>query len=176
MWPTVSPMEIARMWPTLTSGCLWGLTPPWSTPTTIPTYNYCVLTYDQVGGYAPSNIKGDTLLTVPDAVELSIPEITKTTIRLEWTQVSWGSTEADQQAFNSYEVWRDSVRSQGPLPGEEGSTYLKRHSITGDITATTYTDREADLLGGAVGYYIIIVKDTFGQLSYSNEVEGGTIP
>ncbi|MCH7939924.1 MAG: hypothetical protein IID13_09295 [Candidatus Marinimicrobia bacterium] len=37
-------------------------------------YNYCVLTYDQAGGYAPSNIKGDTLLTVPDAVVLSIPE------------------------------------------------------------------------------------------------------
>ncbi len=137
-------------------------------------YNYCVLTYDLAGGYAPSNIKGDTLLTVPDAVELSIPDssITKTTIRLVWTQVSWGSAQADAQAFNTYEVWRNGIK--GERPGADGSGYELLYPI-GDIT-TTYTVTGDDLSGGAVRYYIIIVKDTFGQLSYSNEVEGGTLP
>jgi hypothetical protein len=138
-------------------------------------YNYCVLTYDQVGGYAPSNIKGDTLLTVPDAVELSIPDssITKYTIRLVWTQVSWGSAEADAQAFNTYEVWRNGDDKE--LPGADGSSYELLYPI-GDIATTTYPVTGNDLLGGAVWYYTIIVKDTFGQLSYSNEVEGGTVP
>ncbi len=138
-------------------------------------YNYCVLTYDLAGGYAPSNIMGDTLLTKPDAVELSIPVsgLTKTTIQLVWTLVSWGSTEADDQAFSRYEVWRNGT--MGEVPGAEGSSYVLLATI-GDITITTYKDASDELPGAATWYYTIIVRDTFGQLSYSNEMSGATIP
>ncbi len=137
-------------------------------------YNYCVLTYDQVGGYAPSNIIGDTLLTKPDAVELSIPVsgLTKTTLQLVWTQVSWGSAEADAQAFSSYEVWRNGTREE--VPGADGSSYVLQATI-GDIATTTYTDASDELPGASTWYYTVIVRDTFGQLSYSNEVEGATL-
>ena len=137
-------------------------------------YNYCVLTYDLAGGYAPSNIMGDTLLTKPDAVELSIPDtsITKTTISLVWTQVSWRSTEADSQAFSSYEVWRNGDDRE--LPGADGSSYVLLATI-GDITTTTYTDASNDLEGAVTWYYTVIVRDTFGQLSYSNEMDGATL-
>ena len=137
-------------------------------------YNYCVLTYDQAGGYAPSNIKGDTLLTVPDAVVLSIPDssITKYTISLVWTQVSWGSAEADTQAFNTYEVWRNGTG--GEVPGADGSTYLLLVTVP-DITTTTHKDARDDLEGAVTWYYTVIVRDTFGQLSYSNEVARATL-
>ena len=118
---------------------------------------------------------GDTLLTVPDAVALSIPNsgLTKTTLQLVWNQVSWGSTEADAQAFSSYEVWRNGTMDQ--IPGADGSTYLLLATVP-LITTTIYTDASSGLEGAVAWYYTIIVKDTFGQLSYSNEVEGGTLP
>ncbi len=138
-------------------------------------YNYCVLTYDQAGEYAPSNIIGDTLLTVPDAVELSDPIIGDYTIELNWSQVSWGSAEADAQAFLAYEVWRDTIPRE--IPGAPGTSFDPPFTWPiGEITTTTYTDADDDLLDGAIKYYWIVVKDTFGQMSYSNRVEGGTVP
>jgi len=102
-----------------------------------------------------------------------VSSITKTSIRLIWSQVSWGSTEADDQAFLSYEVWRNS--EDGQIPGV--ATSFEIIFTTGDITHTTYTDADAVFLAnGGVGYYTIVVKDTFGQVSYSNEEEGGTVP
>ncbi|MCH7939923.1 MAG: hypothetical protein IID13_09290 [Candidatus Marinimicrobia bacterium] len=69
-------------------------------------------------------------------------------------------------------MWRDSL--QGQTPGADGSSYELLYLI-GDIAITTIVIGD-DLSGAAIWYYTIIVKDTFGQLSYSNEVEGGTLP
>ncbi len=139
-------------------------------------YYYVVLTYDNAGEYAAGAIMGDTLLTNPDPVVLSIPDssITETTINLIWTQASWGSAEADAAGFHSYEVWRNT--QDGETPGDENSSYQLHRVLPGDITNTTYPDGISESNRGVSFYYSIVVRDNFGQTSPSNEMEAATPP
>ena len=136
-------------------------------------YYYVVLTYDQYGEYAAGAIKGDTLLTNPDPVELSIV-VEGQTINLSWTKANWYSDEADSAGFHSYEVWRNT--ESGETPGDENSSYQRLAVLAGDITNTTYPDGINELNRGINFYYNIVVRDNFGQTSPSNELEAATPP
>lgn len=139
--------------------------------TTLPIYNYVVLTFDLAGEYVRSNIKGDTLYAPPTPVALSVPcpGSSETTIGLEWTRASWpGVMEA--LLFSRYEVWRNSV--SGQQPGAAGSSYQSIYT-TADIDETSYSD--AGNLGQQQDwFYVVVVRDIFGQGAVSNEAKGWT--
>lgn len=136
-------------------------------------YYYVVLTHDRYDEYAAGAIKGDTLLTNPDPVELSIV-VEDPTINLSWTQADWGSVEADAAGFHSYEVWRNT--ESGETPGDESSSYQRLAVLAGDITNTTYPDGISESDRGITFFYNIVVRDNFGQTSPSNELEAATPP
>jgi hypothetical protein len=143
--------------------------------TTLPIYNYVVLTYDEAGEYVRSNIVGDTLYSSPTPVQLQGPAehgaVTQTSIRLEWNQATWPSPGLATLLFSGYEIWRNATGGQ--TPEAQGSTYQKIGTIT-DLSLATYSDSNVER--GAFWHYIIIVRDIYGQAALSNEVEGYTSP
>ena len=136
-------------------------------------YYYSVLTYDSNGEYAASNIIGDTLFINPSPVTVEIPDssVTTTSLRLIWTEASWGSPEANAAAFHSYEVWRNDVADE--IPGALESSY-QRLNIESDITKTTF--KNGGLIPGGEYYYTIVLRDLFGLSAASEEVFGVTSP
>ena len=142
--------------------------------TTLPVFNYVVLTYDVAGEYVRSNIVGDTLKPPPTAVTLTIPSrgSSETTIGLEWTRASWpGVMEA--VFFSRYEVWRNSV--SGQRPEAAGSSYQMITPLA-DIDVTSYPDADENLIQGKNYFYVIVVRDIFGKGAVSNEALGRTHP
>ncbi len=143
----------------------------------LPIFSYVVLTYDQLGQYVPSNIVGDTLYSPPTPVQLSGPEehgtVSRTSILLQWTRASWPSPGLEAGMFARYEVWR--YGTSGLRPYDEGDTGKLIH--TSDlIDATTFSDASSDVQQGARWFYVVMVRDAFGQGAVSNEVEGFTSP
>ncbi|MEE9162369.1 MAG: Ig-like domain-containing protein [Candidatus Neomarinimicrobiota bacterium] len=143
----------------------------------LPIYSYVVLTYDQLGQYVASNIVGDTLYSPPAPVLLSGPDehgsVSRTSILLQWTRASWPSPGLEAGMFARYEVWR--YGSSGLRPYDEGDTDKLIH--TSDlIDATSFSDATSDVQQGARWFYVVIVRDAFGQAAVSNEVEGFTSP
>ncbi|UCH63090.1 MAG: hypothetical protein JSU77_01135 [Fidelibacterota bacterium] len=141
--------------------------------TTLPVFNYVVLTYDVAGEYVRSNIVGDTLKPPPTAVTLTIPSpgSSETTIGLEWTRASWPGV-LETVFFSRYEVWRNSVPDQEP--GAEGSSY-ELIAPFADIDVTSFSDSQ-DLGRGKEWFYVVVVRDIFGKGAVSNEVIGWTKP
>ncbi|MCH8024919.1 MAG: hypothetical protein IIB43_09450 [Candidatus Marinimicrobia bacterium] len=135
-------------------------------------YYYVVLTYDQYREYAAGAIKGDTLLTNPDPVELSIV-VEGQTINLSWTKANWYSDEADAAGFHSYEVWRN-TEGDG-IPGDDNS-YQRLAILADDIASTTYPDGISEEYQGVDFWYSIVLRDNFGQTAASNEEEASTPP
>ena len=144
------------------------------TLTSLPIYNYVVLTYDEAGEYAPSNIVGDTLYAPPSLVTLEVINNggSPTTISLQWSRAAWPSPSLDNLAFDSYEVWRNSIENEEP--GQPGSTYEQIIFFT-DINTTSHTD-SPPLIDATPWYYRIILKDNFGQAAMSDEELGLTSP
>ena len=142
--------------------------------TTLPIFNYVVLTYDVAGEYIRSNIKGDTLKPPPTPVTLTIPSpgSSETTIGLEWTRASWPNPVLEAVFFSRYEVWRNSV--PGQQPEAEGSSYQSIYT-TADIDETSHSDSR-NLIQGKSYFYVIVVRDIFGQGAVSNEALGMTHP
>jgi hypothetical protein len=141
--------------------------------TTLPVFNYVVLTYDVAGEYVRSNIVGDTLKPPPTAVTLTIPApgSSEKTIGLEWTRASWpGVMEA--VFFSRYEVWRNSVAGQ--QPGAAGSSYQLIAPFA-DIDVTSFSDSQ-NLGQQKEWFYVVVVRDIFGKGAVSNEVKGWTKP
>ena len=143
--------------------------------TTLPVFNYVVLTYDVAGEFAPSNIDGDTLYAPPTAVVLTGPDtnpdwVNDKSIRLEWTRASWpGGLEV--VFFSRYEVWRSNSVSS-PLPGAAGSSY-QLIAFFADIDVTSHSDGLN--LGQQVDwFYVVVVRDIFGKGAVSNKVKGWT--
>lgn len=139
--------------------------------TTLPVYNYVVLTYDIAGQYVRSNIVGDTLYAPPQAVTLSgSGEAQETSIDIQWTRASWPSPALEDWLFSHYEVWRFKNSTEEPWETET-SDPLAQFS---DINITSYGD--GPLPRGSFWYYAVIVRDIFGQGAVSNVVEGVTLP
>ena len=142
--------------------------------TTLPIFNYVVLTFDVAGEYVRSNIVGDTLKPPPTAVTLTIlsPGSSETTIGLEWTRASWPNPVLEAVFFSRYEVWRNSVPRQ--QPGAAGSSYQLIANIA-DINVTSFSD-DRNLGQGLEWFYVVVVRDIFGKGAVSNEEMGWTKP
>ncbi len=136
------------------------------TLTNLPIYNYVVLTYDQAGGYAPSNVVGDTLYLPPDSVTVEVVETTENTISLSWSRASWPWPALEPVLFSRYEVWRNTT--SGQVPGDPESTYQLVHTIPDSIDVTTYTN--GGLAQGWEYAYRVILVDRLGQTAISEEI------
>jgi len=130
------------------------------------TYYYVVVVTDSAGQVAPSNEKSITLINQPPAaVTLSAPTIGANNpngpVYLSWTQ----SGEYD---FASYKVYRATSPNVTPQNSTllSTSTYRDSESDTDGYTDTTATYSVAP---GATYYYIVVVTDSAGQTSVSNE-------
>ncbi len=141
--------------------------------TTLPVYNYVVLTYDIAGQYVRSNIVGDTLYAPPQAVTLQGPEehdrIYDSSVELEWTRASWPSPALEEWLFSRYEVWRFSDPQAKPWETGTSDPLLP----FSDINTTTYSDGSSEV-EGRFWFYAIVVRDIFGQYAVSNVVAGYT--
>ena len=139
--------------------------------TELPIFRYAVLTYDQAGGYSPSNIVGDTLYSDPTPVTLTVDDYTTTSISLSWTRASWPWPSLEPILFLRYEVWRNTV--SGEVPGEAGSSYQRVVSLV-SIGETSHPD--GGLEPAKSFAYSVVLVDRLGRKAISNEVIGTTLP
>ncbi|UCD37652.1 MAG: hypothetical protein JSW54_12650 [Fidelibacterota bacterium] len=141
--------------------------------TTMPIYNYVVLTYDRAGGYVRSNIAGDTLYSPPTAVVLSGPEqhgtFSDESILLNWTGSPWPAPGFAAVLFSRYEIWRFYEEDEQPWL-ETGTVPLSRIN---DMNVTTFSDGSEEIQGGSA-WYVVLVRDIYGQYAVSNKVFGFT--
>jgi len=126
-------------------------------------FYYRVYVFDQRGNSCNgSNIVGDTLNTVPDAVTLSLTGQNYSSISLTWTI-------NQNEDFLRYDLYRAQVANFTAT-----SPAAKRIATISERGLNVYTD--GNLPSGVNYYYCIYVVDQGGKSTGSNIVNGYTTP